>query len=84
MSDTIRKDKNGKEYKEGLKKKDGRYRCQCHYCVGVDKNELAEKIVEKEMKEEIRVIETGENIDFDISKQEEIINRYNTQWIEQI
>ena len=31
------------------------------------------------MTEEIRVVETGENIDFDIPEQEEIINKFNTQ-----
>lgn len=50
MSDTYRKDKNGKTLKEGLKKKDGAYRCNCHYCVGVDRNELIEKIAEKELR----------------------------------
>lgn len=34
MSNTIRKDKNGKEYKESLKKKDGHFRCRCEYCLG--------------------------------------------------
>ena len=54
MSDTYRKDKNGKTLKEGLKKKDGAYRCNCHYCVGVDRNELIDKIAEKELKTEIK------------------------------
>lgn len=57
MSNTIRKDINGKNYKEGLKKKDKRYRCQCHYCVGVDRNELVDKIAEKELKEQIKTDE---------------------------
>ena len=35
------------------------------------------------MKEEIRVIEMNEHIDFDIPEQEEIINKYNTQWKKQ-
>ena len=63
MSNTIRKDKNGKEYKESLKKKDGHFRCRCEYCLG--KKGVVEKIAEKEMKEEVRVIETEENIDFE-------------------
>lgn len=45
------------------------------------KKNKTEKILDKEMKEEIRVILKGENIDFDIPEQEEIINKYNTQWI---
>lgn len=75
MSNTIRKDRNNKSYKEGLKKKDGRYRCQCHYCVGVDRNELVDKIAEKELKEQIRIIETFENIDFDIPEQDRILEQ---------
>lgn len=63
MSNTIRKDKNGKEYKESLKKKDGHFRCRCEHCLG--KKDVIEKIAEKEMKEEIRVIEMEENIDFE-------------------
>jgi len=39
------------------------------------KKNKTEKILDKEMKEEIRVIETGENIDFDIPEQEEIMGR---------
>ena len=50
MSNTIRKDKNGKEYKESLKKKDGHFRCRCEHCLG--KKNVIEKIAEKEMKEE--------------------------------
>lgn len=75
MSNTYRKDRNGKAYKEGLKKKDGGYRCTCHYCVGVDKKELVEKIAKKEMKEEIKTVETGENIDYDILEQDEILEQ---------
>ena len=79
MSRTIRKDRNGKRYKESLKKKEARYRCRCEYCSGVSKNLVCEKIAEKEMKEEIRVIEMNEHLDFDIPEQEEIINKFNTQ-----
>ena len=53
MSRTIRKDRNGKRYKESLKKKEARYKCRCGYCTGVDKNNLCEKIAEKELKEQI-------------------------------
>ena len=48
MSNTIRKDKNGKEYKESLKKKDGHFRCRCEYCLG--KKDVIEKIAENRRK----------------------------------
>ena len=73
MSNTIRKDKNGKEYKESLKKKDGHFRCRCEHCLG--KKDVVEKIAQKEMKEEVRVIEMEENMDFDIPKQDEILEQ---------
>jgi hypothetical protein len=63
MGKTKRKDKHDKEYRESLKKKDGWYRCRCERCVGA--NSLIDKIAEKEMKEEIRVIEMEENIDYE-------------------
>lgn len=44
------------------------------------KKDLKDKIAEKEMKEEVRVEISGENLDFEIPEQEEIINEYNTQW----
>ena len=81
MSNTYRKDRNGKEYKESLKKREARYRCRCERCVG--KKDMADKIAEKEFKTEIEeIIEEG--VDCDNPIQEEIINRYNTQWTEQI
>jgi tRNA(Ile2) C34 agmatinyltransferase TiaS len=39
------------------------------------KKDLEDKIAEKELKEEIRIVETGENIDFDIPEQEQIMGR---------
>lgn len=42
------------------------------------KKNKTEKILDKEMKEEIRVIEMNEHLDFDIPEQEEIINKFNT------
>lgn len=48
------------------------------------KKNKTEKILEKEMKEEIREVVTGENLDYDIPEQEAIINQYCTQWTEQI
>ena len=65
MSNTIRKDKNGKEYKESLKKKDGHFRCRCEYCLGKKSVRRYEAQVLKEMREEVRVIEIEENIDFE-------------------
>ena len=75
MSNTYRKDKFNKVFKEGLKKKCGRTRCRCEYCMDVEQVKLFEKIAEKEMKEEIKTVETGENIDFDIPEQDEILNQ---------
>jgi len=75
MSNTFRKDRNGKIFKEGLKKKCGRTRCRCEYCIDIEKNKLSNKIAEKEMTEQIRIVETGENIDFDIPEQEEILKQ---------
>ena len=57
MSNTYRKDRNDKQFKESLKKKSStaRYRCRCNRCVG--KNSLSDKIADKEMREEVRIIE---------------------------
>ena len=55
MSRTIRKDRNGKRYKESLKKKEARYKCRCEYCTGVSKNLICEKIAEKELKEQLKI-----------------------------
>ena len=57
MSRTIRRDRTGKRYKESLKKKEARYKCRCGYCTGVDKNNLCEKIAEKESKEQLKIDE---------------------------
>ena len=54
MARTIRKDRNGKRYKESLKKKEAQYKCRCGYCTGVDKNNLCEKIADKELKEQLK------------------------------
>ena len=78
MSDTIRKDKYGVKRKETLHKKKAPYTCRCEYCLG--KQRSLDKIAEKEMQEEVIIIEKGEDIDFEIPEQEEIINKYNTQW----
>ena len=53
MSNTYRKDRNDKKYKESLKKKEARYKCRCEYCTGVSKNLICEKIAEKELKRQI-------------------------------
>lgn len=39
------------------------------------KKNKTEKILDKELKEEVREIEQGENLDFDIPKQDEIIEQ---------
>ena len=54
MARTIRKDKNGKRYKESLKKKEARYKCRCEYCTGVSKNLICEKIADEELKRQIK------------------------------
>ena len=72
MSNTYRKDREGKTYKESLKKKHARYRCRCEYCLG--KKDTLDKIAEKELETEVkRHIEEG--IDFDIPKQDEILEQ---------
>lgn len=77
MSNTYRKDRKGNTFKESLKKKDpnAHFKCRCDYCTGVNKNTICEKIAEKELKEEIRTVEKGEHIDFDIPEQEEILKQ---------
>ena len=60
MSDTFRKDRNDKLFKENLKKKSStsRYRCRCERCVG--KHDIIDKIAEKELKTEIKeILEEG-------------------------
>ena len=57
MSRTIRKDRTGKRYKESLKKKEARYKCRCGYCTGVDRNNLCQKIADKELKEQLKIDE---------------------------
>ena len=75
MSNTYRRDRNNKLFKETLKKHNGRTRCRCEYCMDVERNKIADKIAEKELKEEIRTVVTSENIDFDIPEQEEILKQ---------
>ena len=40
-----------------------------------ERNKIANKIAEKELKEEVRTVVTSENIDFDIPEQEEILKQ---------
>lgn len=54
MANTLRRDRTGKRYKESLKKKEARYKCRCEYCTGADKNNLCEKIADKELKEQFK------------------------------
>lgn len=82
MSNTFRKDRNGEKYKEGLKKKEARYRCTCHYCVGVDRNKLIDKIAKKEMKEEIKSILDFDNYLADkFIKEEDCLYKSKKKWI---
>ena len=37
--------------------------------------QIKEKIAEKELKEEVRIVETGEHLDFDIPEQDEILEQ---------
>jgi len=53
MSNTLRKDKNGKTFKESLKKKCGRTRCRCTYCTNTESNKIFDKILNKELKKQI-------------------------------
>ncbi len=57
MSNTLRKDRDGNIFKESLKKKSftSRYRCRCERCVG--KKDLTDKIVQKELKQQIEIDE---------------------------
>lgn len=52
MSNTFRKDRNGRKFKESLKKIEARYKCRCNYCLG--KKDTADKIAEKELREELK------------------------------
>ena len=64
MSNTYRKDRNDKVFKESLKKKDSdaHYRCRCEYCLG--KKDTLDKISEKDLKTEIKeILEEGTDCD---------------------
>ena len=52
MSNTLRRDKHDKVYKESRKKRFAHYRCKCERCIG--KNNTIEKITEKELKTELK------------------------------
>ena len=54
MSNTYRKDRNDKVFKESLKKKDSdaHYRCRCEYCLG--RKDTLDKIAEKELKQHFK------------------------------
>jgi hypothetical protein len=51
MSNTYRKDKNGKKFKESDKSTDRRFRCRCEYCTNAEKNKITEKIVKNKLKD---------------------------------
>lgn len=50
MSNTFRKDVNGKTFKENIRKKCGRTRCRCEYCMNVERNKLLDKVDREEIK----------------------------------
>jgi len=75
MSNTHRKDKNGKKFKESNKSAERRFKCRCERCSGLDRNKLIEKIAEKELKTEVK-IHIEEGIDFDIPEQDEILEQF--------
>lgn len=62
MSDTLRKDRNNNIFKESLKKKSctSRYRCRCERCVG--KKDTLDKIAEKELKTELKIMTTDKEL----------------------
>lgn len=72
MSNTYRKDRNDKVYKESLKKKFSRYKCRCTYCLG--KRDTVDKIAEKDLKEEMILIHK-EGVDHDCPIQDEILKQ---------
>ena len=72
MSNTFRKDKHDKVYKESLKKRVAHYKCKCERCVG--KNNTIEKIAEKKLKIDLKE-EIEERGDFDNPKQDEILEQ---------
>ena len=51
MSNTYRKDKNGKKFKESDKSTDRRFRCRCKYHTNAEKNKITEKIVKNKLKD---------------------------------
>ena len=56
MSRTLRKDKYGKEYKEGnpVNKLEYTHKCKCFFCTGVNKRSTSKKIALKEMAIDIK------------------------------
>ena len=74
MSDTNRKDRNGKTFKESLKKHSGRTRCRCEYCLG--KNLTCDKIAEKELKTELKSDGNYYDDEIILDKQGEFCNDY--------
>ena len=72
MSNTLRRDKNDKVYKESLKKREAHYRCKCKRCVG--KNNTIEKIADKKLKTDLKE-EIEEGGDCDNPKQDEILEQ---------
>ncbi len=74
MSNTYRKDRSDKIFKESLKKKDSncRHRCRCGYCLG--KKNTLDKIAEKDFEIELKTI-IEEGTDCDIPEQDKILKQ---------
>lgn len=59
MSRTVRRVRGLKaRYTEGRNTTEAKHYCNCHYCVGVDKMKLVEKIAKKELKQQLKEYNT--------------------------
>lgn len=50
MGKTKRKGRNGKSFRESLKKRDAPYECRCEYCMSYSRDAKIEKILDFEIK----------------------------------
>lgn len=62
MSRTYRKDREGNCFQEGnpLQSRKIIYNCRCEYCTGVKRKELENKIVDRNMKKQIKEYYRGD------------------------
>lgn len=54
MSRTRRKDKEGNVFWDGRPTRKIEYRCRCTWCTGVDKREVERKILDRELKLQLK------------------------------